>query len=106
MTEAETTENAGGRTILIRVMILAFLVMLMFSVLLIRLWKVQVLSGWEFDEKACRQYVRSIRLPALRGRIISSDGRLLAANQPSIEVRFHLSEMPLSGKLKASANYI
>ena len=106
MTEPETVENAGSRTILIRVMILAFLVMLMFSVLLIRLWKVQVLSGWEFDEKASRQYVRSIRLPALRGRIISSDGRLLAANRPSIEVRFHLSEMPLSGKLNASANYI
>ncbi|MBO4648171.1 MAG: penicillin-binding protein 2 [Lentisphaeria bacterium] len=106
MTEPETAENTGSRTILIRVMILAFLVMLMFSVLLIRLWSVQVLSGWEFDEKASRQYVRSIRLSALRGRIISSDGRLLATNRPSIEVRFHLSEMPLSGKLNASADYI
>ena len=100
------TENTIDKTILIRVMILAFVVMLMFSSLIIRLWNIQVLSGREFDEKASRQYFRDIRIPAVRGRIYSSDGKLLASNLPSVEVLLHLSEMPLSGKLKKSAEYI
>ena len=100
------TENTIDRQLLIRVLILFFLVMLMLCGLIIRLWKVQVLSGQEFDEKASRQYARSIRLPALRGRIYSSDGKLLAANRSSAIAQLHLSEMPLSGKLSRSADHI
>ena len=100
------TADTENKEILIRIMIMAFTVMLLFSALIIRLWKVQILSGFEFDEKASGLYARSIRLPALRGRIYSSDGSLLAANRPSVEARFHLSEMPISGKLKKSAQYI
>ena len=101
-----TDHSTIDRQLLIRIMTLAFLVMLMLSVLIIRLWNVQVLAGQEFDEKASRQYARSIRLPSLRGRIYSADGRLLAANRPAAVAQLHLSEMPLSGKLSRSADYI
>ena len=87
-------------------MILAFVVMLMLFAIIIRLWTVQVLSGHEFDEKASRQYARGIRLSALRGRIYSSDGRLLAGNRPCMTAVLHLSEMPISGKLVNSIHYI
>lgn len=100
------TENAIDRQQLFRIMLVAFLVMLMLSALLIRLWTVQILSGEEFDEKASRQYVRGIRLSALRGRIYSSDGRLLAENRPCLTAVLHLSEMPISGKLVSSVHYI
>ena len=100
------TENTLDKSFLLRVLLMVFLVMLVFSALIIRLWKLQVLSGLEFDEKASGLYARSIRLPALRGRIYSSDGRLLAGNLPSIEARIHLSEMPISGRLGESAEKI
>ncbi len=87
-------------------MILAFVVMLLLSAIIIRLWTVQILSGHEFDEKASRQYARGIRLSALRGRIYSSDGRLLAGNRPCMTAVLHLSEMPISGKLVNSIHYI
>ena len=90
------TESTLDRSFLIRILLMAFLVMLALSALIIRLWKMQVLSGLEFDEKASGLYARSIRMPALRGRIYSSDGCLLAANRPAIDVQFHLSEMPRS----------
>lgn len=100
------TDDRIDRQIPVRIMTVAFIVMLMLSALIIRLWKVQVLSGFEFDEKASGLYARSIRLPALRGRIYSSDGSLLAANRPSVEVVFHLSEMLIPGKLGKSADHI
>ena len=100
------TEPTVDRQHLFRIMILAFLVMLMLSALIIRLWTVQILSGEEFDEKASRQYARGIRLSALRGRIFSSDGRLLAENRPCPTAMLHLSEMPISGKLVSSVHYI
>lgn len=100
------TENAIDRPQFFRIMLLAFLVMLMLSAIIIRLWSVQILSGQEFDEKASRQYARGIRLSALRGRIYSSDGRMLAENHPCMTAVLHLSEMPISGKLVESIHYI
>lgn len=100
------TETPIDRPQIFRIMLLAFLVMLMLSAVIIRLWTVQILSGQEFDEKASRQYARGIRLSALRGRIYSSDGRLLAENRPCMTAMLHLSEMPISGKLVSSVHYI
>ena len=99
-------ENVVDRSFLIRILLMFFLVMLLLSTMIIRLWNVQVVSGLEFDEKASGLYARSIRLPALRGRIYSSDGCLLAANRPVVNVQFHLSEMPISGRLGQSADLI
>ena len=92
------TENTIDRPQFFRILLLAFLVMLMLSAVIIRLWTVQILSGQEFDEKASRQYARGIRLSALRGRIYSSDGRLLAENRPCMTAMLHLSEMPKIGR--------
>ena len=100
------TENVIDRSFLIRILLMFFLVILLLSTIIIRLWNVQVLSGLEFDEKASGLYARSIRQPALRGRIYSADGCLLAANRPVVNVQFHLSEMPISGKLGISADLI
>lgn len=100
------TDNTENRELMIRIIVMAFVVMLMLFVLILRLWNVQVLSGQEFDEKANRQYARSIRLPALRGRIYSSDGFILAGNRPSACALLHLSEMPITGKLESSVHYI
>ena len=44
------TENTIDRPQVFRILLLAFLVMLMLSAIIIRLWSVQILSGQEFDE--------------------------------------------------------
>ncbi len=100
------TDNVINRSFLLRILLMFFLMILLLSIVIIRLWNVQVVSGLVFDEKASGLYARSIRQPALRGRIYSSDGCLLAANRPVVNVQFHLSEMPISGKLGLSADLI
>lgn len=94
------------KQILLRILILVFGIMLLLFLLLIRLWSVQVLSGREFNERSERQYARNIRIPALRGRIFSSDGRLLAGNRSSYCALLHLSEMNLSGRRKRALEQI
>lgn len=92
--------------VLLRIMMIAFVIMLMLAMVLIRLWNVQVISGREYNEKASRQYARNIRIPPVRGSIYSSDGQLLAGNRPCFEVLLHLSEMNLSGTRKKSVEHI
>ena len=64
----------------IRIIIIAFCVFFAYAVILIRLWAVQVYKGEEIQEKVSRQYVRNIRIPAVRGRIFTADGVMLAGN--------------------------
>ena len=64
----------------VRVVVIAFFVFFIYAVIVIRLWAVQVCSGEEIQQKVSRQYVRNIRIPAVRGRIFSSDGVMLAGN--------------------------
>ncbi len=92
--------------VLLRIMMIAFVIMLLLAIVLIRLWNVQVISGREYNEKASRQYARNIRIPPVRGSIYSSDGQLLAGNRPCFEVLLHLSEMNLSGTRKKSVEHI
>ncbi|MBO7147273.1 MAG: penicillin-binding protein 2 [Lentisphaeria bacterium] len=91
---------------LLRILLLAFAIMLLLTVIILRLWTVQILAGREFNERASKQYARDIRIPALRGRIFSSDGKVLAENQPSYEAVLHLSEMELVPHLGKSARII
>ncbi len=90
----------------LRIGIILFLVMAVYAVIGIRLWHVQVLSGNKYSAKASRQYARKIRIPAVRGRIFSSDGKLLAENRASYDAVFHLSEMRKPGRMDKTINHI
>ena len=85
---------------------MAFLVFFLYAVIFIQLWSIQVKSGDEILEKVSEQYVRKIRIPAVRGRIFTSDGVMLAGNAASYEVVFHLSEMRRPGKRKKTVDYV
>ena len=54
----------------IRVGVLALAAFLLFSVLVIRLWNMQVIRASEFEYKDRKQSARSIRVPAMRGEIL------------------------------------
>src|SRR5579883_866561 len=62
-------------------------------ILLCGLWWVQVVSSRVYKEKLETQAIRTIRLPAVRGKILDREGRPLAENRPSYNVDLYLEEL-------------
>lgn len=89
-----------------RLCVIAFVIITAYTVIGIRLWNIQVLSGQEYREKVSKLYARKIRIPSIRGNIISADGRILAGNRASYNVQFHLSEMRKPGKRSKTVDHI
>ena len=79
---------------------------LLYLVIAARLWKEQVLSVSEYDSAIDKQTIRRIRQPAVRGRIITSDNKVLADNVPVYNIVFDLSNMRQPGKAQNTINYI
>lgn len=69
-------------------------------ILLAGLWWVQIVSTRVYKEKLETQSVRTVRIPALRGKILDREGRPLAENRPSYNVDMYLEE--LSKNFKAA----
>ncbi|NBV22883.1 MAG: hypothetical protein EBS05_13325 [Proteobacteria bacterium] len=64
-----------------------------FCVLLGGLWFVQVFSSRKFSESLEDQSVRTVRLPAVRGKILDRNGQPLAENRPTYNVELYLAEL-------------
>ena len=77
----------------IRIGLLAVVAFLLFSVLVIRLWNMQVTRSAEYEYKDRKQSARRIRIPAMRGEILGRDGTAIVRNRPSFNVLFHPGEM-------------
>ena len=90
----------------IRIMMIAFIIFFLYAVICIRLWSLQVRGRDEIKSRMTRQYVRRIRIPAVRGRIFSSDGVLLAGNSASCDIVFHISEMRRPGPRRHTIEYV
>jgi len=74
-----------GNTLSNRVRIMATIMVMTMLVLLVNLWRLQVLWGDEYDEKSKSNRIRVLRLPAPRGTIVDSAGRVLAENRPGFQ---------------------
>jgi penicillin-binding protein 2 len=61
--------------------------------LLAGLWWVQVVSSREYQEHLTTQAYRTIRLPAVRGKILDREGRVLAENQPRYNLSLYLDDL-------------
>ncbi|MDZ4199044.1 MAG: penicillin-binding protein 2, partial [Kiritimatiellia bacterium] len=57
------------------------------------LWRVQIVQGRRFEKDFTKQSVRRVRLPAIRGRLLDRNGRLLAENRPSFDLVLYLEEI-------------
>ena len=77
----------------IRVGILALFAFLLFSILVIQLWNMQVVHSSEYEYKDRIQSARRIRIPALRGELFGRDDTPIVLNRPSFNVLFHPEEM-------------
>lgn len=88
-------ERFGLETPLIRISLLALFAFLLCSILLIRIWDMQIRRGDFYETASAKQSNRTIRVPALRGEIMDREGNVLAGNRVSYDVLFHPSEMLL-----------
>jgi penicillin-binding protein 2 len=91
---------------IIRLAVLGIFFLLIYFVVLAKLWDVQIKEGEEHRQSISRQSIRRIRHPGHRGRIYSSDNHLLADNAPSYDIVFHLAEMRQPGKRSRTVKYI
>src|SRR6185436_10755688 len=68
-------------------------VLLGLLILLGGLWWVQIISYRHFTENQKAQSFRTVRIPAIRGKIVDRHGAALAENQPSYNVILYLDEL-------------
>src|SRR5664279_5375173 len=63
------------------------------GVLLAGLWWVQVVSARDYQANLETQSFRTVRIPAVRGRILDRNGEVLAENRPVFNVSLYLEEL-------------
>lgn len=63
------------------------------GVLLLGLWQVQVMSRHRYQQRQESQSYRTLRLPAMRGKILDRQGRELAGNSPRYRLDLYLDEL-------------
>ena len=68
-------------------------VLLGMAVLLAGLWYVQIISRKRYQTSLKIQSFRTVRLPAIRGKILDRNGLLLAQNQPRFNVNLYLEDL-------------
>ena len=86
-----------------RILILAVLFTLGVSILLWRLWNVQVLDSPRYGAAQSAQSFRYVEIPGLRGRIFDRNGEVLADNRPSYSVVLYCEELRSAGRYTAVA---
>lgn len=72
---------------------LAVVVLSGLCVLLAGLWWVQVVSARDYQTNLETQSFRTVRIPAVRGRILDRNGITLAENRPTYNVGLYLEEL-------------
>ena len=73
--------------------ILAVVILIGFLVLTGGLWWVQIVSSKDYQASLQTQSVRTVRIPAVRGKILDRNGAVLAENRPAYNLVLHLDEM-------------
>ena len=62
-------------------------------ILLAGLWWVQIVSAREYESHLETQSYRTVRIPAVRGKILDRNGRVLAENQPEYNLGLYLDDL-------------
>ena len=70
-----------------RLAIFGVLAVVLFALLFLRLWALQVISGDEYLNAAQNNQIRTVRLQPPRGPILDTNGRVLVSNVPGTVVQ-------------------
>jgi penicillin-binding protein 2 len=77
-----------------RVAILSGIALVAFSIIFLRLWYLQVLSGDKYLAEAQNNQVREIRVQAPRGEIVDREGKVLVDNRTALALQIEPRELP------------
>jgi len=88
-------------SVALRAALIFGLVLVLFAVILFRLWFLQILSGQQFVAQANDNRLRSVKVVAPRGTITDRNGRVIVANRPGLAVGIRLMDVP-EGRLDAA----
>lgn len=72
---------------------LTLVVLLGMGILIAGLWWVQIISYRHYTENQKSQSFRTVRIPAIRGKILDRHGTAIAENRPSYNVILYLDEL-------------
>src|SRR5256885_17067534 len=78
--------NQGGRSYAGRLIVAGGVAALFFTVLLGRLYVLQIARGEEYSEKSQENFIKELRLPASRGVIFDRYGKALVDERPSYDI--------------------
>jgi len=82
----------------LRVAILGIVALVAFTILFLRLWSLQVLSGDEYLNAAQNNQLRLVRVEAPRGPILDRRGRVVVSNVAGTAVQLWVGDMPKEGR--------
>ena len=82
----------------VRVGVLAALALVIFAVLFLRLWALQVLSGDRYLNAAQNNQLRTVPLEAPRGSILDRAGNTIVSNVPGTAVQIWTADLPKEGR--------
>jgi penicillin-binding protein 2 len=82
----------------LRVGVLAALALIVFAILFLRLWALQVLSGDRYLNAAQNNQLRTIHVEAPRGSILDRRGRTIVSNVPGTAVQIWTADLPDEGR--------
>jgi penicillin-binding protein 2 len=82
----------------LRVGVLGVVALLLFAILFLRLWSLQVLSGSEYLNAAQNNQLRIVRVEAPRGPILDRRGRSVVSNVPGTAVLLWVGDLPKKGR--------
>ncbi len=76
----------------LRLRVVGAVVLVLFGVLVLRLWTLQVVEGKSYAAAVTRNQVRVVSIPAPRGAIVDRNGTMLVSNQPQQEILLSRAE--------------
>ena len=85
-----------------RLMVVYMFIILLFLVLIGRLFYLQIIKGSDYAERAASNIYRTISLPARRGTIYDANGNVLASSEPYMSVEVYLDEVDDTKALAAN----
>jgi penicillin-binding protein 2 len=98
----DTQLPRNSPSLALRVTILTGISVAVLSVLALRLWYLQVLSGDDFRQQANDNRVRETRVQAPRGDILDRDGKVLVANRTVLALQVNPEDLPKPGPKRAA----
>ncbi|MCI7644370.1 MAG: hypothetical protein MST10_08515 [Lentisphaeria bacterium] len=89
-----------------RIFIVGAILLAGILLLVANLYVEQLHMGDEYQARINRQSVRRIRIPSRRGKILTSDRKILADTQVRYELYFYLDEMRQKGGLNKTLDFV